>query len=35
MTKPIRFGSTVSLVALATIIAGCAFPQSHANRASE
>jgi Flp pilus assembly protein TadD len=35
MTKPIRFGSTVSLVALATIIAGCAFPQSHANRASD
>ncbi len=35
MTKPIRFGSTVSLVALATIIAGCAFPQRHANRASD
>ena len=35
MTKPIRFGSTVSLVALASIIAGCAFPQRHANRASD
>ena len=35
MTKPIRFGSTVSLVALASIIAGCAFPQSRANRASD
>jgi len=35
MTKPIRFGSTVSLVALASIIAGCAFPQGRANRASD
>src|SRR5215210_6467008 len=35
MTKPIRFGSTVSLVALASIIAGCALPHSRAARASD
>ncbi len=34
MSKPIRFGSAVSLVALATIMAGCAAPQQHASSAS-
>src|SRR6476619_3043054 len=31
MSTPLRFGSAVSLAALASILAGCAFPQSHAN----
>lgn len=35
MTTPVRFGSAVSLVALATILAGCAFPQGHARAASD
>jgi len=34
MSKPIRFGSAVSFVALATIMAGCAAPQRHAASAS-
>ena len=34
MSKPIRFGSAISLVALATVIAGCAAPQNHASSAS-
>lgn len=34
MTTPVRFGSAVSLVALATILSGCAFPQSHSRTAS-
>src|SRR5262245_35295596 len=34
MSKPIRFGSAISLVALATVIAGCAAPQHHASSAS-
>jgi Flp pilus assembly protein TadD len=34
MSKPIRFGSAVSFVALATILAGCAAPQRHARSAS-
>jgi Flp pilus assembly protein TadD len=34
MSKPIRFGSAISMVALATVIAGCAAPQHHASSAS-
>ncbi len=34
MSKPIRFGSAISLVALATVIAGCAAPQHHASSAT-
>jgi Flp pilus assembly protein TadD len=34
MSKPIRFGSAISLVALATVMAGCASPQHHAASAS-
>jgi Flp pilus assembly protein TadD len=34
MSKPIRFGSAISLVALATVMAGCAAPQQHASSAS-
>ena len=34
MSKPIRFGSAISLVALATVMAGCAAPQHHAGSAS-
>jgi len=34
MSKPTRFGSAISLVALATVIAGCAAPQNHASSAS-
>jgi len=34
MSKPIRFGSAISLVALATVMAGCAAPQHHASSAS-
>ena len=34
MFKPTRFGSAISLVALATVIAGCAAPQHHASSAS-
>jgi D-alanyl-D-alanine carboxypeptidase len=34
MSKPIRFGSAVSCIALATIMAGCAAPQQHASSAS-
>lgn len=34
MSKPIRFGSAVSFVALATMMAGCAAPQQHASSAS-
>ena len=34
MSKPTRFGSAISLVALATVIAGCAAPQHHASSAS-
>ena len=34
MSKPIRFGSAISLVALATVMAGCAAPQHHAISAS-
>ncbi len=34
MSKPIRFGSAISMVALATAIAGCAAPQHHASGAS-
>lgn len=34
MSKPIRFGSAISLVALATVIAGCAAPQQHTSNAS-
>jgi D-alanyl-D-alanine carboxypeptidase len=34
MSKPIRFGSAVSFVALATMMAGCAAPQRHAVSAS-
>jgi Flp pilus assembly protein TadD len=34
MSKPIRFGSAISLVALATVMAGCAAPQQHAASAS-
>ena len=34
MSKPFRFGSAISLVALATVIAGCSAPQQHASSAS-
>lgn len=34
MSKPIRFGSAISMVALATVIAGCAAPQHHASSAT-
>src|SRR5258705_11595967 len=34
MSKPIRFGSAVSFVALATMMAGCAAPQQHASSAA-
>ena len=34
MSKPIRFGSAASFIALATIMAGCAAPQQHASSAS-
>jgi Flp pilus assembly protein TadD len=34
MSKPVRFGSAISLVALATVIGGCAAPQHHAASAS-
>ena len=34
MSKPIRFGSAVSFVALATVMAGCAAPRQHASSAS-
>ena len=34
MTKPFRFGSAISLVAVASMIAGCAAPQRHASSAS-
>ena len=34
MSKPIRFGSAVSFVALATMMAGCAAPQQHASSVS-
>jgi D-alanyl-D-alanine carboxypeptidase len=34
MSTPIRFGSAISLVALATVMAGCAAPQQHAGSAS-
>ena len=34
MARAIRFGSTLSFVALASLTAGCAQPQSHANSAS-
>jgi Flp pilus assembly protein TadD len=34
MSKPVRFGSAISLVALATVIGGCAAPQHHAGNAS-
>jgi len=34
MSKPFRFGSAISLVALATVIAGCSAPQHHASSAS-
>ena len=34
MSKPIRFGSAISMVALATVIAGCAAPQNHTSSAS-
>jgi len=34
MTKPFRFGSAISVVAVASMIAGCAAPQRHASSAS-
>lgn len=34
MTKPFAFGSAISLVAVASMIAGCAAPQRHASSAS-
>jgi Flp pilus assembly protein TadD len=34
MTKPFRFGSAISLVAVASMTAGCAAPQHHASSAS-
>ena len=34
MTKSFRFGSAISLVAVASMIAGCAAPQRHASSAS-
>ena len=34
MSKPIRFASAISLVALASVIGGCAAPQRHASSAS-
>jgi D-alanyl-D-alanine carboxypeptidase len=34
MTKPYRFGSAISLVAMASMFAGCAAPQRHASSAS-
>jgi Flp pilus assembly protein TadD len=34
MARALRFGSTLSFVALASLTAGCATPQSHANSAS-
>ena len=34
MSKPIRFGSAISMVAVATMIAGCAAPQHYASSAS-
>jgi Flp pilus assembly protein TadD len=34
MSKPVRFGTAISLVALATAIGGCAAPQHHAASAS-
>src|SRR5262245_34400935 len=34
MSKPFRFGSAISLVALATVIAGCSAPQHHASSVS-
>jgi len=35
MSKPVRFGSAISLVALATAIGGCAAPQHHASSATQ
>ena len=34
MSKPIRFASAISVVALASVIGGCAAPQRHASSAS-
>src|SRR4249919_3484262 len=34
MTKPYRFGSAISVIAVASMIAGCAAPQRHASSAS-
>lgn len=34
MSKPFRFGSAISLVAMTSMIAGCAAPQRHASSAS-